>query len=431
MRYQDLPRIKAVRYLLGAAIAVGAAAGAVRYFGLASGPGLAATANAATSDATRAGDPASQGPGSLQGSASSQGPGSSQGSGAPNIELTASQLQSFKIGTVGSHVFPLQDEAVGSIDFNEDMETQVFTNYQGRIVSLFAKVGDDVQKGQPLFTIDSPDLVQAESTLIGAAGVLRLTTRALDRAKELSGVKGLAQKDFDQAVSDQQAAEGSYKAAVDAVRIFGKTSAEIEKIATTHTVDSILVVPSPISGRVTVRNAAPGLFVQAGNTPAPFTVADISTMWMLGNVPEIDSAAIKVGQEVKVSVMANPNQVYEGKITTVGATVDPSVHTMLVRSEVLDPEHELRPGMFARFLISTGKPVIATAVPVNGVVREGDGTMTVWVTTDRHNFTQRQVRIGLQHDGYDQILDGVQQGELVVTDGAVFLDNMLTAGPTD
>ena len=71
------------------------------------------------------------------------------------------------------------------------------------------------------------------------------------------------------------------------------------------------------------------------------------------------------------------------------------------------------------------------AVPAEGVVREGDGTMTVWVTTDRHTFTQRQVKIGLQHDGYDQIVEGLKQGELVVTDNAVFLDNMLTAGPTD
>jgi membrane fusion protein, heavy metal efflux system len=414
MRFQEFPRLKAARYLLGAVIAGGAVAGAVRLFGSASGAGMVASATAASPEPPRAGAGIAADP-----------------VAPPSIELTAAQLQTFKIGTVGSHVFPVQDETVGSIDFNEDMETQVSTNYQGRIVSLFAKVGDDIQKGQPLFTIDSPDLVQAESTLISAAGVLRLTTRALDRAKDLYAVKGLAQKDYDQAVSDQQGAEGNYKAAVDAVRIFGKTSTEIEKIAATHVVDSILVVPSPISGRVTVRNAAPGLFVQPGNTPAPFTVADISKMWMLGNVPEIDSSAIKVGQEVKVSVMANPDHVYEGMITTVAAAVDPTLHTLLVRSEVLDPEHELRPGMFARFVIITGNPVTATAVPVDGVVREGDGTMTVWATTDRHNFTQRVVKIGLQRDGYDQILDGLKQGELVVTEGAVFLDNMLTGSPTD
>ena len=423
MRFLDLPRFKATRYLLGAMIAAGAIAGAARLFGLASQPGFAATAGAAP-------EPTQASPDNPGGPAAATGT-NVQSSGAPSIELTATQLALFKIGPVGARVFPLQDQAVGSIDFDEDMETQVFTNYQGRIVSLFAKVGDDVQKGQKLFTIDSPDLVQAESTLINAAGVLRMTSRALDRAKDLYGVKGLAQKDYDQAVSDQQGAEGNYKAAVDAVRIFGKTSPDIEKIVATKAINSILVVSSPMTGRVTVRNAAPGLFVQPGNTPAPFTVADISTMWMLGYVPEVDSAAIKLGQDVDVSVMAHPGHVFKGKITTVAATVDPTVHTLLVRSEVLDPDHELLPGMFANFLISTGSPVTATAIPADAVVREGDGTMTVWVTIDRHTFTQRQVKIGLQHDGYDQIVEGLKQGELVVTDNAVFLDNMLTAGPTD
>ncbi len=196
-------------------------------------------------------------------------------------------------------------------------------------------------------------------------------------------------------------------------------------------VDPVLVVNSPIAGKVTARNAQPGLLVQPGNTPAPYTVSDISTMWMLGNVAEIDSAAIKVGQEVKVSVMAYPSQIYEGKITTVGATVDPNLHTLLVRSEVQNPRHELRPGMFANFVIRTGDPVTSSAVPVDSVVHEGDGTLTVWVTTDRHKFTQRAVKIGLQTADYDQILDGLHPGEVVATEGAVFLDNMLTASPTD
>jgi membrane fusion protein, heavy metal efflux system len=82
-------------------------------------------------------------------------------------------------------------------------------------------------------------------------------------------------------------------------------------------------------------------------------------------------------------------------------------------------------------VIVTGSPITAAAMPVDGIVREGDGTMTAWVTTDRHTFTQRIVKIGLQHDGYDQILDGLKPGELAVADGAVFLDNMLTASPTD
>jgi cobalt-zinc-cadmium efflux system membrane fusion protein len=100
----------------------------------------------------------------------------------------------------------------------------------------------------------------------------------------------------------------------------------------------------------------------------------------------------------------------------------------MVRAEVDDQKHELLPGMFASFIIATGDPVSTAAVPLDGVIREGDGTMTVWVTTDRHHFTKRPVKIGLQHEGYDQILEGVRPGEKVVTKGAIFLDNLASGG---
>ena len=96
------------------------------------------------------------------------------------------------------------------------------------------------------------------------------------------------------------------------------------------------------------------LFVQPGNAPAPYTVADIDTMWMLANVAETDSPAFRVGQQVKVTVTAFPGRVFDGKITTIGATVDPNTRRVLVRSEISDPQHELRSGMFANFVISVG-----------------------------------------------------------------------------
>jgi membrane fusion protein, heavy metal efflux system len=343
-----------------------------------------------------------------------------------SVDLSDSQLASVKVGPVGEREFPIEKQSVGSIDFNADMTVQVFTPYQGRIVSLFAKVGDDVKKGQTLFTIDSPDLLQAESTLIAAAGVLDFTTRNLARLQELYKTRAVSQKDLEQAASDQQTAEGALRAGRDAVRQFGKADAEIDRIIAQRLADPTLVIPSPISGRITARNAAPGLFVQPGNSPAPYSVADIETMWMLANVPETDSPAFRLGQEVKVTVAAFPDRVFDGRITTIGAIVDPTTRRVLIRSEVKDPQHELRSGMFANFVIRTGDPVRSPAVPLDGVVREGDGTMTVWVTADRRRFTRRTVRIGLQHEGYRQILEGVQVGELVATEGALFLSNALT-----
>jgi len=345
-----------------------------------------------------------------------------RGPDAGVVELSDAQIGMISIGAASEYPFPLQTEAVGNIDFNEDMSAQVFPPYQGRIVTLYAKIGDNVTRGQPLLTIESPDLIQAESSLIAAAGVLDLTTHALERAKQLYEVQGMAEKDLQQAISDQQTAEGALKAARDAVAVFGKSQSQVDRMVKTRTIDPYLVVPSPIAGRITARAAAPGDFVQPGTAPAPYSVADISRIWMNASVTESDMPLVRRGQHVHVVVMAFPGRVFDGEISTVGATVDLQLHRGLVRAEIDDPKHELLPGMFASFVIVTGAPVSGVAVPADGVVREGDGTMTVWLATDGHHFAKRTVKVGLQHAGYDQILEGVGSGAQIVTKGAVFLD---------
>jgi cobalt-zinc-cadmium efflux system membrane fusion protein len=344
------------------------------------------------------------------------------------VDLSEKQAATLKIAPVAARGFALLKTAVGTIDFNENLLVQVFSQYAGKILKANFNIGDDVKAGDVLFTIDSPDLLQAESTVLAAAGVLELQKRTLARATGLLKAGGSAQKDVDQSTSDQQTAEGNYKAARDAVRIFGKTDAEIDQVVDMRKVDSTLRVPSPIAGRVVARNAAPGLLTQPGNTPSPYSVADLSTMWMLANVVETDAPAYKAGQDVEVRVPAYPDAVFKGRVTTVGSMIDPNTHRQLVRSEIDDPQHLLRSGMFASFVIHVGDPSHSLAVPAEGLVREGDGTMTVWVTSDRRHFTKRTVKIGLQQDGWDQILDGLSPGETVVTDGAVFLSNKLLLG---
>jgi membrane fusion protein, heavy metal efflux system len=344
------------------------------------------------------------------------------------VELSDKQTGTLKIGPVGWREFALLKTAVGTIDFNENLLVQVFSQYQGKILKAFYNIGEEVQAGNVLFTIDSPDLLAAESALLAASGVLELQKRTLARALNLLKAGGSAQKDVDQATSDQQTAEGNFKAAKDAVRIFGKSDAEVEQILVDRRLDSTLVVPSPISGRIVARNAAPGFLTQPGVAPAPYTVADLLTMWMLANVIETDAPAYKLGQEVEVRVPAYPDKVFKGHVTALGAMIDPNTHRQLVRSEIEDPEHLLRSGMLASFIIRVGDPIRSLAVPAEGVVREGDGTMTVWSTRDGRRFTKRTVKTGLQQDGWTQILEGLTPDETVVTDGAVFLSNKLLLG---
>ena len=350
---------------------------------------------------------------------------------AESLKLSERQASAIKTSPVAYRDFQIERTAVGSIDFNLDTAVQVFPNYQGKIIAVFANIGDTVKAGQTLFTIESADLLTAESTLIQTAGVLQLTNRVLARTQKLLKVSGSAEKDVDQAISDQQTAEGNLKAARNAMYIFGKDEQEIDRIIATRQVDSTLVVPSPVTGVIAARTGAPGLFIQPGTAPAPITVADVSTMWMNAFVVESAIPAFRLGQEVEASVTAYPDHVFRGKITRIGESVDPATRRLLVRSEISDPERLLRPGMFASFIIQTGKPLNSPSIPLAGIVREGDGTMSAWVTKDRRVFSRRTVQIGLQQNGYDQILNGVQAGEIAVADGAIFLSNMLAGGSSD
>jgi membrane fusion protein, heavy metal efflux system len=191
-----------------------------------------------------------------------------------------------------------------------------------------------------------------------------------------------------------------------------------------------VTVRSPISGIISAVNAASGVPVQPDSAPAPCAVADTSVKWLLANVPETDMPFYHPGQPMKATVVAYPDQVFEGTVTKIYPDVDANTHRVTVRCRISDKGNVLRAGMLANFTVTVQKPVKSLAVPANGIVREGDGSMTAWVTTDRTHFTQRTVKIGLREQGMVQIIKGLAAGELVVTDGAIFLDNMLQA-PVD
>jgi cobalt-zinc-cadmium efflux system membrane fusion protein len=361
----------------------------------------------------------------------------------PNVILVdAEQAQHLNIAPVQLREFRDERTAVGRIAFSDERTTAIFAPFQGRVVQLIAKPGDVLHPGSPLLVIDSPDLVQANGDLITASVAVRkaqnqltLAERVATRQKLLFEAGAGAYKDLEQADSDLRNAEHDLKTAqgqLEAARShlrapFGKSDAEIAKIEATHQIDRVTEIHSPIGGTVTARKVSPGQFVRADNTDPMFTVGDLSSMWLIANVAETDIPLIKVGQDVAVGVMAYPREIFHARITYVGASVDPAVRRLTVRAEIANPQNRLKPDMFATFQILTGSPNSSPSVPASAVVREGDGTMTVFVTTDRTRFVKRTVEVGLQQEGFVQILAGLKPGELVAGESALFLDNTLTS----
>jgi len=247
---------------------------------------------------------------------------------------------------------------------------------------------------------EDPSIIQAESTLLSAAASDAVTDKELERVKSLYSTKGVSERELEQATSDQQTSKAALAAARSALLVLGKTDAEIGQVLASGKVDS--AIPQRRESKI-----------------------------VLANANESDAPSFKVGQPVRVSVDAIPDHEFMGSIAEIYAVVDPTLHRLSIRSEVSDPKNELRSGMLADVKIQVGVPMESLSIPANGVVREGDGTMTAWVTADRQHFFQRNVEIGKSEDGRVQILKGLQPGQLVVTDGAVLLDNILLAPTGD
>lgn len=247
---------------------------------------------------------------------------------------------------------------------------------------------------------EDPAIVQAESTLIAAASQLDLAAKELSRVEGLGAGNGIPQKELEQAESAHETAEAALKAARDAVRALGRSDGDIDRMIAARRIES-------------ARGAHGG------------------GKWALANVAESDSVSVRVGQQVLLRVMAFPGRTFQGRVSRVYAAVDPTTHRVAVRAQIADPANELRAGMLADFVIRVSEPRESAAVPEAAAVREPDGTNTVWATVDRRHFSQRIVTTGERREGWVQILEGLRAGELVVTDGAVFLSNMLQAPPGD
>jgi cobalt-zinc-cadmium efflux system membrane fusion protein len=275
-----------------------------------------------------------------------------------------------------------------------------------------------------LYTIDVPDIAQSAATLISAAGTLRAANETVKRAQALAQDNSIPQREFQQNQSEQQAADAAYRAARKTLQLFGLGEADIARIERDKAIDVEMPVKSPIDGRVTARSAQPGLLTQPGASPAPVTVSDLRTLWMVASVPESDFSLYRLGQPVGVRVQAWPGRIFTGRVSYLGDTVDPSTHRIAVRAEVADPQRLLRPQMLAEFNITLSAPVTAASLPATAVVREPSGENVVWVAAGQDAmgelFKRRTVAVGHADDGQVQIASGLSPDDRVARKGALF-----------
>jgi cobalt-zinc-cadmium efflux system membrane fusion protein len=351
------------------------------------------------------------------------------------FRLNDNEVKALRVEAMTEREFRAERSAEGRIAYNDDRSTPVFTPYNGRVVRAVARLGEDIKAGDTLFEVETTDLAGAANDLLAAVDATNKARVTLDQALReerrqgsLFGARAASQRDVEQAraaargaEADMKSAEATLDAARDKLRVLGRPAEEITRIEQTRRVNAIVPVVAPIAGTVTQRRVGPGQWLSTGSGDPVFTIADLSTMWLVAAVREVDAPAMRLGQSVAVRVGALPDKVFDARITTLGTGLDATTRRMTVRAEVQDPERLLKPEMFATFRIEVGETTRNVGVPLQAVIFRGSEA-SVWRAQDERTFELRRVTLGLRSGTTLQVLEGLAVGDRVVTGGALFID---------
>jgi membrane fusion protein, heavy metal efflux system len=334
---------------------------------------------------------------------------------------TAQQLKTLTIEPVALHQFVSQEITEGKIAVNGDHSTPVFSPYSGRVRRVIAGLGDTVKAGQPLASIEASEFAQAQNDLATALAQVKLARSSEARKHALYDAKGGSMADWQQAQADLSAAETTLQLVRNRLRILGYSDQAIDALTGEQHAGPVAQILAPISGVIVDRQVGPGQYAQAGTSTPVFTIADMSSVWMVGNVREADAAHIQRGQTVEVGVLAYPDRTFTARVIYIAPTIDPNTHRLTVRALIDNADGALKPEMFATFRILNSEGAQAPAVPASAVVYEGDSAH-VWVLQSADALAIRPIHAGRDNDGFVEVLDGLRPGERVVTRGSLFID---------
>lgn len=307
----------------------------------------------------------------------------------------------------------------GQVDFDERRIARIGSTVTGRVLEVKQPLGSAVQAGNVLAVLNSAELGQAQLAYLKARSQAALEQRNVERAKLLLSADVIGTAELQRRENASEMAQAEYRAAADQLKVLGMSEASLKRIAQTGNIDSLKPVTATIAGIVVERNVTQGQVV----TPSDpmFTVADLSHLWVVAEVPEQQAASAKTGQDVAIEIPALGGEKVAGKLVYISDTVDPQTRTVLVRTAVENKQRRLKPAMLATMLIAT-EPVLRLVVPAAAVVRENNQDY-VYIQTKAGQFRLTEVRLAAEVNGMRPVISGVKPGDPVVVDGAFHLNN--------
>lgn len=332
-----------------------------------------------------------------------------------SFSLSPEQQSRIHLVVATKSFFQPSIEATGTVAFNGDRSTQVLSPVSGPVSRLFVEVGAAVGRGTPLAAVASPDFATAIATYRKAQATYRHLRKIADQDEQLFKTDAISRRDVEAAQVEAQGAAADRDAALEQLRALGvNPSAVADGSANAVTA----MIRSPIEGVVVERNINPGQLLQAGSTPA-FTIADLSSMWVLANVFEADLPNVRKGQSATVSSSAMPTPI-TGRVDYVAALVDPASRATSVRITVPN-RGQLKRDMYVRVSINSDLKRNGILIPEASVLRDEQNLPFVFVETAPGQYSRRSITLGAHVGSNYEIASGVTAGEKVVAEGALFL----------
>jgi cobalt-zinc-cadmium efflux system membrane fusion protein len=311
----------------------------------------------------------------------------------------------------------------GTVSYDLAKMARVGSRVPGRIVSIYVNEGDYVKKGQLVFSIQSVELGEMESLYRKSAARREALMLQAERAKELYEKKVTSAKEYELAMMDYKTVKTELETSRSALENYGLNTAEIESLLVGKSYSLHLPIRSPISGSVTERNAILGQAVSVRDNL--FTVADLSTLWILLDVYEKDLNQIRIGAEADVKAVGNEGDMIHAKVAHVGETIDPIKRTAEIRLLVKNAKGRLRPGQsisaVVQGMVSTqGEKEKFYTIPEK-CVHKVEGDTIVFLRLEDGTFVARKVSVGRLIDDRVEILSGVDANDVIVSEGSFLL----------
>ena len=344
----------------------------------------------------------------------------SAATGPKNTSLTPDQLEHLKIAPVSVVAFRPEVQTTGTVAFDGDLSTQVLSPISGPVMRILVQPGAWVKRGDALAMVSSPDFASAVSDFRKAQATAIQTRRVATLDSALFKNDAIARRDLEQAQTDAVSAEADRDAALQALQALGVDSGTLNKLRANQPVPQALgVIRAPIEGTVVEKLINPGQLLQAGTTPT-FTIADLSTVWVMANVFESDLASVAHGDKVDVTTTAAPRPL-SGTVDYVAALVDPATKATQVRVVVPNTGRVLKRDMYVNATIHATKEKRGILLPVSAVLRDENNLPFVFVQAPAGGFERRQVTLGSRVGEQYEISGGIKEGERVIQVGGLFL----------